>query len=107
MSEKTFAIKSVYPSEQGLHLEHYTEAEAQAAYKDAKSRGINNVELDGLILTWKVYNPRSSHPIFIGREQKSNRGKLRLPQLLKLPGVAFGRRLSRARKAAHLRHFGK
>ncbi len=38
-----FAAKRVYPSEQGLHFELYTEAEAQAAYKDAKSRGINNV----------------------------------------------------------------
>lgn len=53
-----FAAKRVYPSEQGLHFEHYTEADAQAAYTDAKSRGINNVEIDGLILTWKFHNPK-------------------------------------------------
>jgi hypothetical protein len=55
-----FAAKHVYPSELGLHIEHYTEAEARAAYEDAKSRGINNVRLDGLILTGLVYNPRQS-----------------------------------------------
>ncbi len=57
---RTFAAKYVYPSELGLHIEHYTEAEARAAYEDAKSRGINNVRLDGLILTWMVFNPRKS-----------------------------------------------
>lgn len=89
-----FAAKRVYPSEQGLHFEHYTEAEAQAAYEDAKSRGINNIELDGVILTWKFYNPRSPHPIPIRQERnRTRRGKSRLPQLLRLPGVALGRRL--------------
>lgn len=48
-----FAARRVYPSEQGLQIKCYTEAEAKAAYAHVKNRGINNVELDGLILTWK------------------------------------------------------
>ncbi len=56
--EKGFLLKYVYPSELGLHIEHYTEAEAKAAYEHAKSKGAN-VRLDGVILTWQFYNPRS------------------------------------------------
>ncbi len=48
-----FGAKRVYPSEQGLHIECYTEAQAQAAYADATSKGISNIELDGLVLIWK------------------------------------------------------
>lgn len=59
MNRQGFAFKHVYPSELGLHIEHYTEAEAKAAYEDAKSKGMN-VRLDGLILTWQFYNPRKS-----------------------------------------------
>ena len=55
-----FATKQVYPSEQGLHFEHYTEEEALAAYKDAKSRGINNIELTGLVVVWKFSNPKNT-----------------------------------------------
>lgn len=55
-----FAAKRVYPSDCGLHIEHYTETEAQAAYADAKSRGINNVELDGLVLIWKFPNRKAN-----------------------------------------------
>lgn len=58
MDSRGFAAKHVYPSPLGLHIEHCTTQEAQAAYADAKSRGINNVELNGLILTWKFYNPK-------------------------------------------------
>lgn len=54
-----FVAKRVYPSEQGLHIEHYDDAQAQAAYADAKSVGAD-VELDGLVLTWKFSNPRST-----------------------------------------------
>ena len=57
MNRREFAVKHVYPSELGLHIEHYTKAEAKAAYEDAKSKGMK-VRLDGLILTWQFYNPR-------------------------------------------------
>lgn len=57
-----FAFKHVYPSELGLHIEHYTLWEARAAYVDAKSKGMN-VRLDGSILTWQFLNPRSPQPI--------------------------------------------
>lgn len=52
-----FAAKRIYPSEQGLHIEHYDNAQAQAAYADAKRVGAD-VELNGLVLTWKFSNPR-------------------------------------------------
>lgn len=71
MNSRGFAIKSVYPSELGMHIEHYTEVEAQAAYTDAKSKGMN-VRLDGSILTWQFYNPRSPRPIGIGQERAKN-----------------------------------
>lgn len=58
---KEFGAKRVYRSESGLHIELYSEAEAQAAYNDAKSRNINNVELNGLVLTWKFPNPKTTH----------------------------------------------
>lgn len=98
-----FRFKHVYPSEQGLHIELHTEAEAYAAYQDAKNRGINNVEVDGVIYTWKLPNNRRN-PCLIPVRQgvKVNRGKLRLPQFRQLVGVALGRRLSRSRKAAPL-----
>lgn len=57
-----FAAKNVYPSELDLHIEHYTEEEAKAAYEDAKSKGAN-VRLDGLIITFRFYNPRKSEVV--------------------------------------------
>jgi hypothetical protein len=60
MTQKEFGAKRVYPSEEGLHFELYTQAEAQAAYDDAKNRNVS-VELNGLILTWKFPNPKKSH----------------------------------------------
>ncbi len=87
MPNSGFAAKRVYPSEQGLHIECYTEAEAQAAYEDAKNRGINNVEVDGCVYTWKFYNPRSLHPIPISHEHRHriSRGRSRLHRLRQLP----------------------
>lgn len=57
MIQKEFGAKRVYPSEEGLHFELYTEAEAIDAYNDAKNRNVS-VELNGLILTWKFPNPK-------------------------------------------------
>ena len=54
-----FATKRVYPSEEGLHFEHYTQEEAEIAYIDALGKGAN-VELNGIILTWKFNNSRKS-----------------------------------------------
>ena len=46
-----FAAKRVYPSIDGICIEHYTEREAKAAYQDAQRKN-KTVTLDGLILTW-------------------------------------------------------
>ena len=113
MDSRGFAAKHVYPSPLGLHIEHYTTTEAQAAYADAKSRGINNVELNGLILTWKFYNPKiNPHPVASptrrGNKRRSlSRCRLQRLQLLQLPGVTLGKKLSRLRKAARPSHFEK
>ncbi len=51
MPNSGFAIKHIYPSEQGLDIVHYSIEEAAAAYADARSKGMN-VELDCLIMTF-------------------------------------------------------
>lgn len=102
---QNFAAKRVYPSEQGLHIEHYTETEAQAAYVDAKSKGMN-VELNGLVMTWKFHNPKVNphlvaSPTRQGRlRQRISRCKLQQLQLRRLLGAALDKRQSHARKAA-------
>lgn len=55
--EDGFAARKVYSSEEGLHIEMYSLTDAEAAYLDAKTRGINNVKLDGLVLTWQFKKP--------------------------------------------------
>ncbi len=46
-----FAAKRVYPSLDGICIEHYTESEAKAAYQDAQRKN-KSVTLNGLVLTW-------------------------------------------------------
>ncbi len=46
-----FTARRVYPSSDGIAIEHYTEREAKAAYQDAISKN-KSVTLDGLVLTW-------------------------------------------------------
>ncbi len=50
-TEYGFIAKKVYPSQEGLHFEHYTEEEALLSYEDARKKG-KNVALNGLIMTW-------------------------------------------------------
>jgi hypothetical protein len=59
-----FAAKNLYPSESGLHIECCTKEEAQAAYADCNSKGMN-VELDGTTIIWKFHNPKTSLPCTI------------------------------------------
>jgi hypothetical protein len=53
-----FAAKKVYPSDKGIHIEHYNE-EAKAAYEDALRKN-KNVTIDGMVLTWH-FPPRKNH----------------------------------------------
>lgn len=53
-----FIAKRIYPSEQGLHMEFATVAEAKAFYEDGLSRGITNNELNGITVT-KKFKTRS------------------------------------------------
>jgi hypothetical protein len=46
-----FTARRVYPSPDGLAIEHYTEDDALAAYQDAIRKN-KTVTLDGLVLTW-------------------------------------------------------
>lgn len=48
-----FAAKKVYFSDKGIHIEHYTEEEAKAAYEDALRKN-KNVTIDGVVLTWHL-----------------------------------------------------
>lgn len=59
--KSSFAAKSVYPSELGLHIEHHSEDEALKAYTHAKNQGMT-VRLDGAVMTWQFYNPRKNPP---------------------------------------------
>lgn len=54
-----FAAKKVYPSDEGIHIEHYIEEEAQAAYEDALRKN-KNVTIDGVALTLH-FPPRKNH----------------------------------------------
>ncbi|OKH52674.1 hypothetical protein NIES2101_13615 [Calothrix sp. HK-06] len=54
-----FAAKKVYPSDKGIHIEHYTEEEAKAAYEDALRKN-KNVTIDGVVLAWHL-PPRKNH----------------------------------------------
>lgn len=105
MPNSGFALKHIYPSEQGLHIVHYSTSEAAAAYADAKSKGMN-VRLDGVVMTWCFYNPRSPHPIPISQEHRHriSRGRSAQLQLRRITGAVLGRRLARAERAARLLH---
>ncbi len=58
-NEKGFPAKNVYPSEIGIHIECYSEEDAEAAYFDCKSKGMN-VEFDGTTVIWKFHNPKET-----------------------------------------------
>jgi hypothetical protein len=47
---KEFQALKVYPSEQGLHIEFVSEAEAKAFYEQGKSTG-SRVAIDGVTVT--------------------------------------------------------
>lgn len=50
MEPKYYSIKRVYPSDRGLHLEFATIEEAEAFFKDGRSRGIASNELEGNVV---------------------------------------------------------
>jgi hypothetical protein len=55
-----FVAKKVYPSEEGIWFEYYTENEAMNAYAQAKSVGAN-VEMDSpLTMLWKIKNTKKT-----------------------------------------------
>lgn len=56
-----FAAKKVYPSSEGIHIEHYTEEEAKAAYEDALRKN-KNVTIDGVVLTWHLPPRKNNLP---------------------------------------------